>query len=485
MVRSRPEGTGQTTEEAGRAAEGAGKAGRPPSLWRDRDYVVWWSGEGLSSLGNSVSTLAFPLLMLHATGSAAQAGTITMLHMLGRLGTLVLGGALSDRVSRRALLSLAALVEALSMGAVAWLVYRGDPPVLGLDALALVSGLAAGLRSGVTSPVLRRIVPKERIADATAQGMGRDMLAQLLGAPLGGLLYSVARWVPFLFDAVSFLFITLGSLLIRRPLGPDRRGDGEGRPGLVADVKDGLRVIRRSDYLVFTLFWGAVLNAVAQGFMLLFVVIVQHRGGGPTTIGAVTSLAVAGGVIGAVAGPWLMRRIGARRVLLLSAWLFAASFAATAVVPRPWQIGLVMMIGMTSMVPMNVVTESYEVRLVPDAYLGRVTATGQFGFQAVQWTGPLVAGVLADALGVEPAVLVLAAAMAVLALVLHLARRRLAVLDVPLEEVRELPAPAAAHEAAAEEGGAGDVTGRSAGQDAERGPGQDAVLTEPSKGRAG
>ncbi|MGW4024227.1 MFS transporter [Streptomyces sp. NPDC005009] len=422
MVRSRPEDTG-----------------KPPSLWRDRDYAVWWSGEGLSALGNSVSTLAFPLLMLHVTGSAAQAGTITVLHMLGRLGTLMIGGALSDRVSRRLLLGLAALVEALSMGAVAWLVYRGDPAVLGLDALALASGLGAGLRSGVTSSVLRRIVPKERIADATAQGMGRDMLAQLLGAPLGGLLYSTARWVPFLFDAISFLFITLSSLLIRRPLGPDRQDDGERRQGLAADVKDGLRMIRRSDYLVFTLAWGAALNAVAQGFMLLFVVAVQHRGGGPNTIGMVTSMAVTGGVIGAVLGPWLMRQIGARRVLLLSAWLFTASFAAVAVAPEPWQIGLVLMIGMTSMIPMNIVTESYEVRLVPDAYLGRVAATGQFGFQAVQWTGPLVAGVLADAMGVESAVLVLAAAMAVLALVLHLGRRNLVLLDTPVEEVQELP----------------------------------------------
>ncbi|MFD7280807.1 MFS transporter [Streptomyces sp. NPDC059862] len=477
MERSRP---GETPAEDApeEAAEPQGTPAKLPSLWRNRDYLIWWSGEGLSALGTSMSTLAFPLLMLYVTGSATQAGTITVLHMLGRLGTLVLGGALADRVSRRALLSLAALVEALSMGAVAWLVYRGDPSVLGLHALALVSGLAAGLRSGVTAPVLRRIVPKEQVADATAQGMGRDLLAQLVGAPLGGLFYAMARWVPFLFDAISFLCIMLGSLLIRRPLGPDRRDDGEPRAGLFADIKDGLRLIRRSDYLVFTLAWGALLNTVAQGFTLLFVIIVQHRGGSPTTVGVVTSLAVAGGVLGAVVGPWLMRRIGARRVLLLSAWLFAASFAAVAMVPRPWQIGLVMMIGMTSMVPMNVVTESYEVRLVPDAYLGRVASTGQFCFQAVQWTGPLAAGLLADAVGVERAVLILASAMAVLALALHVARRRLTVLDTPLAEVQELPLPAAA------DPGAQDLQDPAEPGTHRDGPAEEPVLTPPSKGRA-
>ncbi|MGO4753533.1 MFS transporter, partial [Streptomyces sp. 2MCAF27] len=283
MARSRPEESEESEEsgESGESGETQGAQGKRPSLWRNRDYLYWWSGNGLSTLGTSVSTLAFPLLMLYATGSATQAGTITVLHMLGKLGTLAVGGALADRVSRRAILCLVPLVEAVSMAAVALLVYRGDPPVLGLDALALVSGLAAGLKVGVSTPVLRRIVPKEQIATATAQGMGRDMVVQLVGAPLGGLLYSMARWIPFLFDAVSFVFITLSSLFIRRPLGPDRHTDGGRRTGLAEDMRDGLRLIRRSDYLVFTLAWGALLNTVAQGLTLLFVVLVRHRGGGP------------------------------------------------------------------------------------------------------------------------------------------------------------------------------------------------------------
>lgn len=414
----------------------------PPSLWRDRDYMYWWSGNGLSTLGTSVSTLAFPLLVLHLTGSAAQAGVITVLHMVGRLATLALGGVLADRVSRRAILCLVPLVQAVSMGVVALLVYRGDPSIVAIGAMALLSGLAAGLRVGVSMPVLRRIVPKEQVATATAQGMGRDMVAQLIGAPLGGLLYAMGRWIPFLFDAISFLFVTLGSLLIRRPLGPDRH-DGP-RAGLAKDMGDGLRMIRRSDYLVFTLIWGAVLNAVAEGFILLFVVLIQHRGGGPTAVGIATSLAVTGGVIGAVLGPLLMGKLGARRVLIISAWVFMASFAAVVSVSQPWQIGLVVMVGMVSMVPMNVVTESYEVRLVPDQYQGRVAATSRFFIQGVQWVGPLGAGILADAAGVERAILVLAAAMALLAITLHAARRYLKVLDIPLADVAELPPPGAA-----------------------------------------
>ncbi|WP_329348828.1 MFS transporter [Streptomyces sp. NBC_01261] len=416
----------------------------PRSLWRNLDYMYWWTGNGVSALGTSISTLAFPLLVLHATGSAAQAGSITACHMIGALVTLPLGGTLADRVSRRALMVLAPLLQALAMGTIALLVHRGDPAIAALDALALAGGLAAGLRSGVSMPALRRIVPKEQVSAATAQGMGRDMVARLVGAPLGGLLYSLARWVPFLFDAVSFLFVALASALIRRPLGPD--GPAGPRPGVFADMADGLRMIRRSDYLVFTILWGAALNAVTEGFTLLFVVLVQFRGGGPTEVGTASSLALAGGLLGSVAGPALMRGLGARTVLRLAAWMFVACFGAVVWVPRPWQIGLVLLVAMASIVPLNVVTESYQVRLVPDAYLGRVASAHRFSVQVVQWAGPLGAGLLADALGVRGAIGVLAVVMAVLALALHVARHQLRILDRPPAEVRELApvSPAAA-----------------------------------------
>lgn len=418
-----------------------GSPPKPTPLWRNRDYTYWWTGNGLNSLGMSVSTLAFPLLILYLTGSAAQAGLITVLAMLGKLAALAVGGVVADRVSRRGILIWASLLQAAAMGVVAVLVFRGDPSIPLIGVMALIGGVGGGMRGAVQMSVLRRIVPKEQIADATAQTMGRDMVAQLVGAPLGGLLYSIGRGIPFIFDTITYLFVTVTALVIRRPLGPDPRPDDGPKPSFAQDLADGVRMIRRSRYLTFTLIWGALLNAVAEGFILLFVVLIQFRGGGPTSVGLATSLAVVGGVVGAVLGPWLMKKIGARQVLICAAWFFVASFAVVVTVPQPWQIGLVMMVGMSCMVPLNVVTESYEVRLVPDAYLGRVAATSRFCVQGVMWVGPLIAGPLADQMGVQEAILILAVVMAGLALTLHIGRSRLSVLDVPVSEVEELSPP--------------------------------------------
>src|SRR5260370_39599093 len=51
-------------------------------LWRNRDYMLLWSGQTVSLVGTVISQTAFPLLVWDLTHSAAQVG------LVGGLGTL-------------------------------------------------------------------------------------------------------------------------------------------------------------------------------------------------------------------------------------------------------------------------------------------------------------------------------------------------------------------------------------------------------------
>jgi hypothetical protein len=46
----------------------------PIPLWRSRDFLLLWTGQVVSTVGTRVSGLAYPLIVLAITGSAAQAG---------------------------------------------------------------------------------------------------------------------------------------------------------------------------------------------------------------------------------------------------------------------------------------------------------------------------------------------------------------------------------------------------------------------------
>src|SRR6266702_612415 len=65
-----------TSIEEPKEAEPTAHIKSPVPLWRNRDYVLLWREQMISSVGTRVSMLAFPLLVLAINHSPAQAGLI-------------------------------------------------------------------------------------------------------------------------------------------------------------------------------------------------------------------------------------------------------------------------------------------------------------------------------------------------------------------------------------------------------------------------
>jgi MFS family permease len=74
---------------------------RSKSLWRNRDYMLLWSGQLISSTGTQISQLAFPLFILVLTHSPVQAGFAGALRALPYLIFSLPAGALIDQWDRK------------------------------------------------------------------------------------------------------------------------------------------------------------------------------------------------------------------------------------------------------------------------------------------------------------------------------------------------------------------------------------------------
>jgi predicted MFS family arabinose efflux permease len=393
----------------------------PPPLWRNRDYAGWWVSSLVSSLGSAMSQLAYPLLMLYATNSVARAGIVGACLNIGGLSTGLLGGALADRYSRRALVVTADLVQAVAVGTVVFAVANGFVNVGHIAAVALIQGMCNGISGAAMTPTLKRIVHESQFPALAASKQGRDMIARLAGPPLGGALFSAARYLPFLGDTISFVVSAIGVAAIRRPLGPDA-ADREAHSSSLAALREGIAYIRTNTYLRFVVVWVPLLSAAFGGMVLLTIALIKLRGGGPTTVGVVTTIAAVGGLGGALAAPFLARLFKTRTLVIIMAWLVVLVAVGLAAAPRPWEIGLVGALAVFLVVPLNVMLESYQLRVVPDAMLGRVAAALSFSSSALLWTAPLATGVLADNFGTPTAMLVVAGFLAVLAVWCTLAK---------------------------------------------------------------
>jgi MFS family permease len=402
-------------------------------LWRNRDYTGWWIGETVSEFGTALSTVAFPLLILAVTGSAARAGFVGSAEGIGALVTMLLGGALADRFSRRTILIAGPLAQAVVVSTVVAAVATGHVNIAHLTAVGFVQGVVSGLTGGAGFAALRRVVPAAQLPTAFAQSQGRMMAIRLAGPTSGGFLFAIARWVPFLGDAVSFLAATVGVAFIRTPLGPDPEERVPGEP-VLASIRAGFRYIRGNAYLRFLTAWAALSNASIGGILLLIIVLVRHHHGSATLVGAVTSLGAVGGLAGSLFSPRIARRVPGRLLVITVSWLMALGPVCMAVVPWPWAIGALLALMMFLIGPINVVFGTYEARMIPDALMGRVSSAINFGAASIRWLGPLAAGYLAATFGPTAATLVLAGVLTAIA-ASTLVARGLHVLNQPIDQV--------------------------------------------------
>jgi len=70
-------------------------------LSRNRDFILFQAGQLLSAAGSSLSTIAYPLLVLALTHSPAEAGLVSFARLLPAPLLALPAGVLSDRFDRR------------------------------------------------------------------------------------------------------------------------------------------------------------------------------------------------------------------------------------------------------------------------------------------------------------------------------------------------------------------------------------------------
>src|SRR5579871_1600044 len=89
----------------------------------NRDYRILWIGNTLSGCGDQFFLVALPWLILQLTGSAATLGGILMVEAIPRAALMLIGGAVTDRLSPRRIMIFTAAARALLVAGLAALIW--------------------------------------------------------------------------------------------------------------------------------------------------------------------------------------------------------------------------------------------------------------------------------------------------------------------------------------------------------------------------
>jgi MFS family permease len=390
----------------------ASPAQKPPSLWRNGAFNLLWGSQALSDLGSSMSGLAMPLLTLTITGSPIQAGIVGTASALVRLACQLPAGVITDRIDRRKLMLVADGVRLAAYALLAWAVLTDRVTLLWIVVTTMVASVFNVAHENAQFSAVRNVVPLEQVPEATARNEARGATVSLIGPPIGGALYGVARSLPFVADAVSYLLSFIGLSLIRKPMQQERTGPRE-HP--VKELVEGVRFTLNEPFLRAVLLIAPPINLVFNGMAFAIIVILQQQGTPPALIGTVETIFGVGLLAGALIAPVLARKVQLRLLVLGICWISSVVMVFGAFLTGSVLVAVPMMIAALLAPSCNAALFGYQAAVTPDRLQGRVMSVILMGAMSLASFSSLLGGLFVHWWGGPATIAAFAGIMAVAA----------------------------------------------------------------------
>jgi predicted MFS family arabinose efflux permease len=280
------------------------------------------------------------------------------------------------------------------LGAVVLLGRAGLPLIV---VVAVVEGACSAAFQSAEPSAVRNLVPLEQVPTAVARNEARNAGVSLAGPPLGGLLYSTGRAVPFLADAASYLVSLVGLLAIRRPFQEPGRAAPTTSP--LSDLAEGLRFLVAEPFLRATLLIGAWINFAINGTVFGLILLLQRNGTPPPLIGLVETAIGVGGLVGALVAGTLVRRVRATTLVYTISLLGVPLLAAVLPLSSSPAGGVPLALLLLVSPAVNATLFGYLAAVTPDRMMGRVNSALMTVVMSLSALAPLTAGLLVRHLG--------------------------------------------------------------------------------------
>lgn len=382
----------------------------PGGLRGNRNFLLLWTGGVTSSLGSQLTLVAYPLLALSLGASAAQAGLIGTAGLFTRTVLRLPAGALVDRWDRRRVMLCCDLVRAVVLTLVVVTLFADTATVWLLLAASALESVFTVFFVPAERAALRTVVDVGQLPTALAANEARLYAAELAGPPLGGLLFGLARPLPFLGDAISYGYSFLAIMFLRGvPMRAEPASAAAG--GLVRQIAAGIGLTWRQPLLRAIAFCVAGSNVVYTALSFGVILVAHAEGASAASIGVMLGAAGVGGLLGALAAPRVIAAAPPATVLLTVFWIGVLVIPGMALHPTPALIGPLLALFMFLIPAANTVLISGQMAITPADMQGRVFSSILFLSGAGGAAAPVLTGLLLEATGSRTLLIVLGAAM--------------------------------------------------------------------------
>lgn len=366
---------------------------------RHRNYRLIFTGQLVSMVGTWMQTVAQGWLVYRLSHRPALLGVVAFAGLAPAFLLGSLGGAVADRVDARRLALITQSVLLVQAGVLGVLTLTGHVGIPHVLILAVVMGVASAFDLPAGQVLVGRAVPREDLPNAIALNSSLFHGSRVLGPSLAGLVVAgYGEGWCFLLNAISYLAALAGLAMVH--LRPLERASTRG--SLWEELREGLDFVKDTPEVRWLFVLLALSTFLAMPYTVLLPAVVKDvLRAGPRELGWIMAAGGVGATLGALRLASKKEHRGLIQTLLLALLALALVLPAFAAARNPWiAVALILPVGFC-MVSVNTSNNTLVQMEVPDRLRGRVLSLHATVFMGALPLGSLVAGVIAQHLGVS------------------------------------------------------------------------------------
>lgn len=369
-------------------------------ILKNRNFLLFWSGFTLSSVGDSLTRVALTWFVFEETNSPQALGILTIAYTAPILIGGFIAGPLLDRFSPRRVMVVDNLIRGLSFAALPFLHALGLLEIWHVYVFAAIYGslMMVSLAGGPT--LIPSLVNRDQLETANAMETLSFTLSNVIGPPLAGLLIV---WIGtaniIILDAISyflFAFMLMGISAAQSPhTAVENKSDS-------LSLMSAVRLMIANKILLSTTLMFMAFN-VGLGALTVFLPLVSDRiaPGSSQVFGALLGALALGEVLSAgLAGSLRMNlRLGVR--IALAQMLSGLSLALLVLQASFWAAASgLFLLGLFS-APLTIWAQTLRMRIIPVEMRGRTFALLRTLMQGATPLGGALAGFLLPVIGMQ------------------------------------------------------------------------------------
>ena len=354
-----------------------------------------WLSNGLTLMGEKISTMAVAWLVLELTDSKLLMGITNSLSALPIILLSLFGGVISDRCDRRTILIRSRIALMGLSFLTAFLITTQVVELWHILLLVILAGGVTAFDWPAAQTIVYDAVGRERLLNAVSLNSIMNNFASIVGPSIAGVLIASSGVDAVLYCLGGAYLLALTSLLFLRVKAPVRQ---DKRETVLRDLVEGLAYIRRTPHVAWLLSLGCLVLFAAVYMMMVPVYVTEVLDVGAKGLGFMMGAYGTGGLI-ASASLAVMGNIKRQgRVVVLAAVIFGVGMLVFAFSSN-FKLSLMcsFLLGFAAMYWVNNMNTLIQTS-VPEEMRGRVMSIFRITKQSLP-LGWLLGGVLSTLFG--------------------------------------------------------------------------------------